>query len=323
LAKLIFNSKVFIIKIKKGILQATMAIRKTTILVFFIALIASFYCPAASAEHAVKEFRIGIIGDDPGQLLHDFVPFLEYLRSSLRPSGILNVSVFVARDLDQLRNRIQKGSLDFILTSAFPLLTMESYRLVPDVVALQGGLREDDAVFFVRKQNSLQNLGDLRGKTIVCGTPSSTAAYAMAIAEMKENRLSISESTDKNAPDDAVRYMFVGEAINQAFSVIRQRADAGVFSSSDWEALPPSEQSRLRVIHRTAPITRLLGSFHPSFPQVRREVVEKALFDMSGNRKGRAALAAALNMTKFERLTEEDSDSLQRLKFQLSAACES
>ncbi len=94
------------------------------------------------------------------------------------------------------------------------------------------------------------------------------------MAELKKNKLSLSESTDKDAPEDAVRYRFAGEAINQAFRVIRRRADAGVISSSDWEELPPKEQSRLRIIHRTAPITRLLGSFHPSFPPALREVVE-------------------------------------------------
>ena len=94
----------------------------------------------------------------------------------------------------------------------------------------------------------------------------------MAKAELKKNKLSLSESTDQDAPEDAIRYTFAGEAINQAFQVIRSGADAGVFSSSDWEELPRRQQSRLRIIHRTAPVTRLLGSFHPSFPRVLREV---------------------------------------------------
>lgn len=297
-----------------------MVILKTTTIAFFIALVACFYCPSASAEDAVKEFRIGLIGADPGQLLHDFDPFVQYLRSSLQRSGIRDVTVFVAKDLNQMRARIQKGKLDFILTSAFPIIEMERDRVVPAVVALQGAARKKSAVFFVRKQSSLHNLNDLRGKTIVFGTSSSTAGYAMAIAELKKNKLSINESTDQDAPEDAIRYTFAGEAINQTFRVLRYRADAGVFSSSDWEALPPNEQSRLRVIHRTAPVPRLLGSFHPSFPPALREVVEKALVDMSGNRKGRTALTIALNMTTFERMTEEDRNSLQRLKKQLSDA---
>jgi phosphonate transport system substrate-binding protein len=230
------------------------------------------------------------------------------------------VTVFVARDLGQMRARIKKGKLDFILTSPFPIVEMEPDALVPAVVAVQGAARDYSAVFFVRKQSSLQNLSDLRGKTVVFGTPSSTAGYAMAMAELKRNNLSLSESTDENAPEDTVRYAFAGEAINQAFRVIRHRADAGAFSSSDWEELPRKEQSRLRVIHRTAPIARLFGSFRPSFPLVLRDVVEKTLVDMSGDRKGRTALTAALQMTKFERLTEEDRSSLQGLKQQLSDA---
>jgi len=130
----------------------------------------------------------------------------------------------------------------------------------------------------------------------------------------------MSESTAFFAPADAIRYAFAGEAINQAFRVILNRADAGVFSSSDWLELPRKERSTLRIIHRTTPVTRLLGSFHPSFPRVLREVVEKTLLDMSGNGKGRTALAAAMNITKFERLTQEDQNSFLRLKKLLSGA---
>ena len=297
-----------------------MAILKKTIPALFIAFIACFHCPAASAEDAVQEFRIGLIGADPIQLLQDFDPLVEYLKSSLRSSGIRDVTFFVAKDLDQLRSRIQKRKLDFVLVSAFPIIELERRQLVPAVVALQGGVREETAVFFVREKSSLHHLGDLRGKIVAFGTPSSTAAYALAKVELQKNKFSLVEWTDEHVPDDAVRYRFAGEAINQAFRVIRHRADAGVMSSSDWEGLPPKEQSRLRIIHRTAPVTRLFGSFHPSFPPALREVVEQALVDMSGNRKGRAALSRALNMTAFERLTEEDRNSLQGLKQQLLEA---
>jgi ABC-type phosphate/phosphonate transport system substrate-binding protein len=297
-----------------------MAILKRVILGSLITFVACFYGPAASAENAVKEFRIGLIGADPGQVLQDFDPFVEYLRRGLRRSGIRDITVFVAKDLDQMHARIQEGRLDFILTSPFPLVEMERDKLVPSVLAWQGASREYPALFFVRRKSSLHNLRDLQGKTVAFGTPSSTAGYALAKAELKKNQLSISESTDLFVPKDAVRYEFAGEAVNQAFWVILNRADAGVFSSSDWEELPRKERSRLRVIHRTIPVTRLLGSFHPSFPPALREAVEKMLIDMSGNGKGRTALTAAMNITKFERLTEEDGRSFRRLKQLLSAA---
>ncbi len=299
---------------------AIMAILKRTILVFFIASAACLPCPAASAEEAAAEVRIGLIGADPEQLLKDFDLFADYLRSSLKHSGIRDVSVFIARDLNQMRSRIRKGKLDFVLTTAYPVLELERQEIVPALVALQGGARDESAVFFVRKQSGLQELGDLRGKTLAFGTPWSTAGYAMAVAELKKNKVPLGNPTDRDAPDDAVRYTFAGAAINQAVRVIRHRASAGVFSIGDWEELPPNEQSLLRIIRRTAPVTRLLGSFHPSFPPVLREAVAQALIDMSGDRRGRAALAGALRATAFERLTEEDRNSLQRLKQELSEA---
>jgi ABC-type phosphate/phosphonate transport system substrate-binding protein len=299
-----------------------MAIFQRTTLAFFIAFVAFHSPPTASAERAVQAFRIGLIGADPRQLLQDFDPFVEYLRNNLRHSGISDVTVFVARDLDQLSSRIQKGRLDFVLTSAYPAARMEGHELVPAVVVLQGSAREESAVFFVRKESSLQDLGDLREKTIVFSTPWSTAGYALAKAELYKNELYLSESTDRVAPDDAVRYTFAGEPINQAFRVIRYRADAGVFSSSKWDALPPAAQSRLRIIHRTRPVIRLLGSFHPSFPPAQKEAVEQTLVAMSETGDGRTALAKALNAARFERLTGEDSIALERFTVELSDGTE-
>jgi phosphonate transport system substrate-binding protein len=295
-----------------------MAILNRIIIGFLIAFVACFYGPAAAAEDAVKEFRIGLIGADPGRILQNFDPFVQYLRSSLRRSGIQAVTIFVAKDLDQMQTRIEEGKLDFILTDPFPIIEMACNELVPAVLAVQGTAREYITVFFVQKQSTLHTLSDLRGKTIVFGTPSSTAGYAMAKAELKQNKLSISESTDVLAPEDAVRYEFAGEAINQAFRVIQSGADAGVFSSSDWEKLPQKERSKLRIIHRTAPVVNLLGSFHSSFPPALRDVAEKTLVDMSGDGKGQAALTAALNISKFERLSKEDRNSFERLERLLS-----
>jgi phosphonate transport system substrate-binding protein len=299
-----------------------MAILKRIVLGSLIALAACVYGSGASAEHAVKEFRVGLIGADPGQILQDIDPFVEYLRSTLRRSGIRDVTVFVARNPDQVRRRMQKGKLDFILASAYPVIEMESHELIPAVVAFQETAREESAVFFVREESSLQGLGDLRGKTVVFGTPWSTAGYALAKAELYRKELSLSESTDKVAPDDAVRYAFAGEPINQAFQIIQHRADAGVFSSSDWDALSPTAKTRLRIIHRTAPVIRLLGSFHSSFPPALKEAVEQALVAMSETGEGRTALAGALNVKRFERLTGEDSNSLERFKLELSDGTE-
>ncbi len=278
------------------------------------------FCSAASAEFTLKQFRIGMIGENPGQILQDFDPFLEYLTKRLRSgSGIQEVTLFVAKDINQMRALLKDGKIDFILTTAFPIVELEREKLLPSVLAWQGGAREYPTVFFVRKDGRIRDIRDLKEKTIVFGTASSTYAYATAKAELKKNGLPVSASTEKKMPEGAVRYEFAGEAVNQAFWVIQGRADAGVFSSSDWEELSQKERSKLRIIWRTRPITHLLGSFHPSFPSGSRQAVENELIGMHESRKGQKALSSALNITKFERLTQEDRRSFRRLKKLLSA----
>lgn len=287
-----------------------------------MALTFCLFCSAASlAEEAAKEFRIGVIGTDPGQILHDFDPFVEYLSNSLkRRSDIRNATLFVAKNLDQMSARLRDGKLDFILTTAFPLIELERFKLAPAVLAWQGGAREYSTVFFVKKYSDIRDLRGLKGKTMVFGSNSSTYSYAVAKAELKKNDLSVSAANGKKASNGDVKYELAGEAINQAFWVLQDRADAGVFSSTDWEELSQKQRSKLRILYRTKPILHLLGSFHPSVPAGVRQVVETELIGMDKNRKGRNALNSALHMTKFELLTRKDRSSFLHLKRLLSSA---
>jgi len=206
-----------------------MAILKRVILGSLITFVVCFYGPAASAENAVEEFRIGLVGADPGQVLQDFDPFVEYLRRGLRRSGIRDITVFVARDLDQMHARIQDGRLDFIHTSPFPLVEMEGDKLVPSVLAWQGASREYPALFFVQRKSSLHNLRDLQGKTVAFGTPSSTAGYALAKAELKKNQLSISESTDIFVPEGGGVCTYPRDA--QSVNELLDKADKGLYTA--------------------------------------------------------------------------------------------
>ncbi len=291
---------------------------KRTIPVLLLALVVCLSPAALRAGDQEWEFRIGLIGADPGQLLREFSPLADYLKNGLRDAGVRKVTVIIAQDLNELRGRIQKEQLDFILTSTVPIQSMEldCRGFATSVVAVPATGREETAVFFVRKDSPVQRLTDLRGKTLAFGDPWSTTGYALAVTALAGNKLAIAESTDSAARPSAVRYLFAGEPINQAFRVITKQSDAGVFGSSNWDSLPRTEQSVLRIIHRTGTVTRLIGSFHPTFPPDRRAVVEQALLDMAGSKPGRSALAAA-HLKTFDRLADEDRRTLQRLERQM------
>ena len=290
-----------------------MATLKRTILVFLIALVACFSGPAASAEDAVTQFRIGLINADPGQLLQDFDPFVEYLGSRLRSSGIGDVTVFVARDLDQLRSRIKKGRLDFILTSAFPVVEMERDEVVPAIVAVQGGAREYSALFFVTKRKPPAGSARSAGKDRCFRDAFVHSGIRHGQGRTDKERIMLERS--------------------DGYLCARRRGPVSACRRGDQPGIPghPGPGGRRRFqqqrLGRASPerYSPNYGSFtaprrSPAcsarftrlFRRALREVVEKTLVEMSGDREGRAALTSALNMTKFERLTEEDRSALAR-----------
>jgi ABC-type phosphate/phosphonate transport system substrate-binding protein len=99
--------------------------------------------------------------------------------------------------------------------------------------------------------------------------------------------------------------------INQAVWVLHGKGDAGAFNEGDWAALPEKVRAQLRVFHETRPIVRGLLSFRSTLAAAVRRKVEEALLRLDGDEAGRAALARASGVTRFERLTSADRRELR------------
>ena len=89
--------------------------------------------PAAS-EHPVV-LRFGVIAEEPNEpdrMFTVYSPFLAELRRRLAPAGIDVAGLVIARDLDDLAQRLVDKEVDFVLESVFPMLALrERSRRVP------------------------------------------------------------------------------------------------------------------------------------------------------------------------------------------------
>ena len=108
-----------------------------------------------------------------------------------------------------------------------------------------------------------------------------------------------------------MRYVLAVAEINQAIWVLHGKGDAGAFNEGDWAALPEKVRSQLRVFHETRPIVRGLLSFRTGLDAKVRKEVEETLLRLDGDEAGRAALARASGVTRFERLTAADRRELR------------
>ncbi|NEV64348.1 phosphate/phosphite/phosphonate ABC transporter substrate-binding protein [Thiorhodococcus minor] len=269
---------------------------------------------------AAEPFRLGVINerpDRPSFALEQYAPLEAYLHARLAERGFATTGeVVITRDLDEMSSRVETGAVQAVLEGVMPTLKLRQRtgRLDVRLLLWRKGQRQYHTVFFARRDSMIERLDQLRGKTIVFESPRSTSAYdvpRLALIEAGLNLVSAVGNgvSDGHSPRD-VRFVFAGSELNQAYWVHAGRADAGAFNDGDWERVPKTIQSELRIFHETPPILRWLLSFTAVVdPDVRDAAVE-ILLSMDKDPEGRAVLQAASRIAKIERLTDADRASL-------------
>jgi phosphonate transport system substrate-binding protein len=272
--------------------------------------------PALVAAGAPVAVHLGVIAEEPNEpdrMLRVYGEMVARLRERLAPVNAAVGDLVVARDLDDLSQRITRGEVDFVIETVFPTLVLQerSRSLDPALVVFRRGQREYRSIFFTRRDAPYRSLGDLRGRTLVLQALRSTSAFALPKAELARAGIPLVPADDPHAGRGNVRYVLAGAEINQAIWVLHGKGDAGAFNEGDWAALPEKVRSQLRIFHESRPIVRGLLSFRGGLAAGVRTKVEEVLLGLDDDEAGRAALQTAAGTTRFERLTAADRRELR------------
>lgn len=297
-----------------------LAVRFICFLAVFAVVGPTGHGPAAAAGAPAGgpvTLHLGVIAEEPNEpdrMLKVFGEMLSCLRERLLPRGVRVGDLVIARDLDDLSQRLVRGDVDFVIETVFPTLVLQerSRALEPSLVVVRRGQREYRSVFFTRREAPIQSLRDLRGRTLVLQALRSTSAFALPKAELERAGLTLAPADDLRSRADDVRYVLALAEINEAVWVLHGKGDAGAFSDGNWTLLPDKVRSQLRIFHETRPIVRGLLSFRTGLDARARAAVEDTLLRLPEDEAGRAALQQAAGLTRFERLTAEDRSGLRR-----------
>jgi phosphonate transport system substrate-binding protein len=276
--------------------------------------------PAAAAGAPAGgpvSLHLGVIAEEPNEpdrMLKVFGEMLSRLRERLLPRDVRVGDLVIARDLDDLSQRLVRGDVDFVIETVFPTLVLQerSRALEPSLVVVRREQREYRSVFFTRQEAPIQSLRDLRGRTLVLQALRSTSAFALPKAELERAGLTLAPADDLRSRPGDVRYVLALAEINQAVWVLHGKGDAGAFSDGNWAALPDKVRSQLRIFYETRPIMRGLLSFRTGLDARARAAAEETLLRLHEDEGGRAALQQAAGLTRFERLTAGDRSELRR-----------
>jgi phosphonate transport system substrate-binding protein len=267
------------------------------------------------ATFAQTPFRLGVINerlDKPDHALEQYEKLHAYLSRKLAEQGVAVGELLIAGDVNEMSNRVALGEVDAVIEGVMPSLAVaqRTQRLEPALIAWRKGQRQYHTVFFVRKDSPVLGLDDLKGRVIAFESSRSTSAYYVPKSELLASGLGLATKESDEASPEAVRYVFAGSELNQAYWVHRGRADAGAFNNGDWDRVPPAIKQDLRIVHTTRPVLRWLLSFHVDVPPHLAEAVSGVLLGANLNAEGAAALEAAARIAKFEPLTPSDRADL-------------
>ncbi len=261
-------------------------------------------------------FRLAVINerpDKPGYVLSQYGKFLSYIRQKLSERGVRFEELLIARDVTELANEVVTGDVDAVVEGVMATLAIKrrTAKLVPALVIWRKGQRQYHSVFFVRKDSSITGLLDLLGKTIVFESPRSTSAYHVPRAALRGEGMILASQDKQEVSPNFIRYLFAGSELNQAYWVVRGRADAGAFNNGDWDRIPEIIKNDLRIIHTTRPMLRWLLSFTSDIDPRLRSSASEVFLAAHQDQAGREALKEAARIAKFEVLTDTDKMGLE------------
>ncbi len=203
------------------------------------------------------EVKLGLLPRLPEQeMLEMFTPLAKYLEKEIGQK----VTLVVPKDFDAFTKMAIAGEFDLGYANPFIYVLVKKDVLAAEPLALAAepkiGTRFK-GIIFVRKDNPVKNIKDMKGKKIAFVDPGSAGAYLMQMLMLKEAGISKAE----------IMPVFVKKRDAVAEAVLLGKADAGGIREDDFEKVPNSTE--FRVVGTSAWI--------PNFPLFTTKKIDKAV----------------------------------------------
>ncbi|HJW54069.1 MAG TPA: putative selenate ABC transporter substrate-binding protein [Burkholderiaceae bacterium] len=181
---------------------------------------------SGSISHAQQVFRVSAIPDEaPTELQRKFKPLGDYLEQKLA----MKVEFIPVTDYAASVEGLINHKLDMVWFGGFTFIQAKvrsNNKIIPIVQ------REEDEKFksvFITTDKSINKLEDLKGKTFVFGSESSTSGHLMPRSYLLAAKI--------NPDTDMKRIAFSGAHDATVAAVSGGKVDAGALNISVWEKL--------------------------------------------------------------------------------------
>jgi phosphonate transport system substrate-binding protein len=255
------------------------------------------YQPIFSARSKVplKEYVVGVHPlHNPKRLLEIYGPILDYANTKI-PAVYFKLEA--ARSYEEFDKKLYAGYYDLAMPN--PYQTVRAFRYGYHVFAKMGDDEALRGIILVRKDSTIHEVADLRGKSVAYPAQSALAATMLPQYFLHTQGIDVNFDIDNR---------YVGSEESSILNVLRGHTDAAATGSLPWKTFSveyPDMASQLEVKWQTAPLLNNSWVARRDVPQSIVNQFKTQLLHLNETAEGRRMLAQ-LQISRFESATNEN-----------------
>lgn len=240
-------------------------------------------------KNSVPEYAFAIHPlHNPTRLFEVFHPLMEYLNKQIPD---VHFKVEASRNYDAFNEKLKQQSVPFALPNPYQTLIAINHHY--QVIAKMGDDQNFRGIILVRKDSSIKQPSDLKGKAVSYPAATALAATILPQDYLQKHGLDINKDIENR---------YVGSQESSIMNVYRGNTAAGSTWPPPWEALSserPELKEQLKVIWETQTLPNNSIVARSDMPAALVQQVQKALTDFHKTPEGKKALER-MHLSHFE-----------------------
>ena len=247
-----------------------------------------------------SSITIGTIDGEPEAKLSKFEALANYLQKKLSQKNI-NIKVEIPKDMATAIKLIKNKKLDIFIDSLYPTLKVQDKTNIQiNLKRWKNNSAGYNSIIFVKKNSDINNIQDLKGKTIAFEDPFSTSSYFVPKKALERQKLVLSNE-EKNK--EHIKYVFSKNEMNSSAWVVFGKVDAATTDSVTFNKF---DKKLYKIIYKSDFIARQLVSFSKNIKaELKKEIID-ILLNMHNDLEGKIALRNFSETKKFSLIKDEE-----------------
>ncbi|MDH5546723.1 MAG: phosphate/phosphite/phosphonate ABC transporter substrate-binding protein [Gammaproteobacteria bacterium] len=246
---------------------------------FGYVLVCMFFCfqSAPAAQNPIKQDRVYSFGIVPQFEQRKMFRIWQPILTQIEEKTGLRFKIKGSPKISSFETSFLAGEFDFAYMNPYHItLAHKSQGYVPLV---RDGERSLQGILVVHRDSDISDIRELQGKTVAFPAPNALGASLIMRADFV-NLFQISVKPKYVQTHSSV-YLHVAKGLSSA--------GGGVLSTFDSQI--PEIKNKLRILYTTRPIPPHPIAAHPRVPAKHRELLRKALLDLSKTQQGALMLS--------------------------------